>query len=70
MPKFFYKAINESGKNVSGEIQADSIEMVNNILSTRGYIPTRVTDEKSAAAGINLKNIMTLVELEKENQVK
>jgi type IV pilus assembly protein PilC len=58
MPKFFYKAIDESGGTVSGEIQADSIEMVNNILSTRGYIPSQVTDEKSASAGISLKNIM------------
>jgi len=58
MPKFFYKAIDESGGTVSGEIQADSIEMVNNILSTRGYIPSQVTDERSVSAGISLKNIM------------
>jgi len=58
MPEFFYKAINESGKTVSGEIQADSIEMANNILSTQGYIPSRVTDARSASAGISLKNIM------------
>ena len=58
MPEFFYKAINESGKTVSGEIQADSIEMANNILSTRGYIPSRVTDARSASAGISLKNIL------------
>ncbi|NPU85338.1 MAG: type II secretion system F family protein [Syntrophaceae bacterium] len=48
MPTFAYQAINENGVTVSGTIEADTPEMVNNILAARGFIPAKVT---SADAG-------------------
>ena len=37
VPKFAYQAINESGKTLSGTIEADSVELVQNILVDRAY---------------------------------
>jgi type II secretory pathway component PulF len=42
MPSFAYQAINENGATVSGTLEADSPESVNNILVARGYIPSRI----------------------------
>jgi type IV pilus assembly protein PilC len=43
MASFSYLAINESGLNVSGKIEADSVAMAENMLLAKGFIPTRVT---------------------------
>lgn len=55
MPKFNYKAINENGRSVSGEIEADSVAAANNALLARGYIPAKVSQAapllSSALAG-------------------
>lgn len=56
MPTFSYRAINENGNTISGELEADSIETANNILAARGYIPSRVTGE-GGLPGINLMDI-------------
>ena len=42
MANFSYQAINESGTNVSGVIQADSVELAENLLLSKGYIPSKV----------------------------
>ena len=42
MANFFYKAINEDGKVVSGFIDADSAETAEGIIVSRGYIPSSV----------------------------
>ena len=42
MPNFAYQAINENGATVSGTLEADSPESVNNILISKGYIPSRI----------------------------
>jgi len=44
MPKYSYQAINESGNIVTGDLEADSIDMANSILIARGYIPSKVTE--------------------------
>ena len=44
MTKYSYQAINESGNTVSGDLEADSLDMANNILTSRGYIPSKVTE--------------------------
>ncbi len=49
MSTFAYQAINENGATVSGTIEAESAEMVNNILSARGFIPSRVTATDAGA---------------------
>ena len=45
MPIYTYQAINESGSTVTGEIEADSTDMANNILAARGYLPSRVVEK-------------------------
>lgn len=57
MPKFSYKAINESANTVSGLIEADSLEMANDILNERGYIPSKVTEKRETSRGFTWSNI-------------
>lgn len=57
MPKFLYKAINESGSSVSGEIEAESIEKVNSTLVARGLIPSNVSGATRGSSGISLMRI-------------
>ncbi len=45
MPTFSYQAINESGSMVSGEVEAESTDMANNILAARGYLPSKVVEK-------------------------
>lgn len=51
MPLFQYRAINQSGNPVRGELEADSIESVGSLLSARGLIPDRVS-EKNVGGGM------------------
>ena len=57
MPKFFYQAINESGNTLSGVVEADSVEMATDILSAKGYIPSKVTEEGIGSSGFSWDNI-------------
>ena len=50
MAKFSYQAINESGMNVKGSIEAESVEMAENLLLSKGYIPTGVAAASGGAA--------------------
>ncbi len=45
MKKFVCQAIDESGVTISSVVEAESAEMANDILLSRGYIPTKVTTE-------------------------
>ncbi len=45
MKKFACQAIDESGVTISSVVEAESAEMANDILLSRGYIPTKVTTE-------------------------
>jgi type IV pilus assembly protein PilC len=56
MPKFSYQVITEDGSITDGVLEAESIESANNILSSRGYIPTNVKEE--AAADVTFKSIL------------
>jgi type II secretory pathway component PulF len=47
MPQFSYKAINESGLNVSGTLEAESLDVANSLLASRGLIPTKVHAQTS-----------------------
>jgi type II secretory pathway component PulF len=51
MANFSYRAINETGMNVNGTIEADSAEMAENLLLSKGFIPTGVTATSRAATG-------------------
>jgi len=57
MPTFSYQAINESGKVISGEVEADSLVLANNILSERGYIPSKVMEKGPVASGVLLRKL-------------
>jgi type IV pilus assembly protein PilC len=50
MANFSYQAINESGTNVKGSIEADSVGMAENLLLSKGYIPSRVVAASGGAA--------------------
>ena len=47
MPQFSYKAINQSGAEISGVVEAKSVEAVQSLLSEQGLIPSAVKGEKS-----------------------
>ncbi len=51
MENFNYQAIDESGANVSGTIEAESPDMVEKILLSRGYIPSQVTPALKSGSG-------------------
>lgn len=42
MPKFSYQAIDSTGTVVTGAIEGDSLNYVNNVLAQRGLIPSKV----------------------------
>lgn len=49
MTIYTYKALNSNGNEVSGDVEAESKDNANSILSSRGLIPTKVA--KSSTAG-------------------
>ena len=49
MPTYSYQAINETGAMVTGEVEAESTDMANNILSARGYLPSKVVEKGQMA---------------------
>lgn len=51
MPIYVYKSIDETGANVSGEIEADSSEIASSILQARGQLPTQIGEKGSDAGG-------------------
>ena len=51
MATYSYLAINESGGNVTGTIEAESPEMAENILLSRGLIPSKVSAASAGGGG-------------------
>jgi type II secretory pathway component PulF len=43
MPNYSYQAINESGKNVSGTLEAESVDAANSMILGRGLIPSKLS---------------------------
>ncbi len=62
MPFFSYKAINPEGHKISGTMEADSVQAVQNILVQQGCIPTRVsrTSKKSEKNGAEVSMLARL----------
>ena len=48
MPKYSYKAINETGSGINGVIEADSIDGAGNILNARGLIPVKIVEQSAS----------------------
>jgi len=57
MPKYNFRAINENGVTFSDVLEADSIDMANSIITSRGYIPVSVNETGGGAAGANWEQI-------------
>lgn len=58
MAHFFYQAINESGADVKGAIEADNVQMAETILASKGFIPVKVTASAGSAEGSSLARKM------------
>ncbi len=44
MPTFYYKAITDTGSKTSGSLEADSLDKATAILTSKGFIPSSITD--------------------------
>jgi len=65
--KFSYIAIDENGSRITGVLEANSVDEVNTILVTRGYIPQKVVQGEGGLALnllADLKSILTTVKAE------
>jgi type IV pilus assembly protein PilC len=58
MAKFSYRAITDSGATTTGEIEADSVEKAGSLLAAQGFIPTKLSEKKSAVSGAQLRRIL------------
>lgn len=58
MAKFSYHAITDSGTTASGEIEADSVEKAGSLLTAQGFIPTKLSEKKSAVSGAQLRRFL------------
>ncbi len=61
MTQFAYQAINENGSPISGLIEADSLETANQLLSNKGYIPTRVNKPGRGSGAGGSQNLMNFL---------
>ena len=57
MPKYKFRAFNENGTTLSDIVEADSVDMANSIITSRGFIPISVTETGGGAAGALWENI-------------
>ena len=57
MANFSYQAMNETGTNVSGTIEAESLDMAESILLSKGYIPFKVIPAVKAGGSSFLEKI-------------
>ncbi|MBN2397145.1 MAG: type II secretion system F family protein [Deltaproteobacteria bacterium] len=68
MPDFFYRAVNQYGAEVSGSIEAQSVEAAQHLLNEQGLIPSDVSEEslgsRTLLAGIQARLVsVTMREL-------
>ncbi len=57
MPTYSYQAINDSGNIVTGEVEAESTDMANNILSARGYLPSKVVEKGQVVSSVFIRRL-------------
>ena len=62
MPTFKYKAINATGRTVSGIIDAENASLAGGILKVRGLVPLDVAPAMSKARGNGLRGWMTALD--------
>ncbi|CAN2042715.1 Type II secretory pathway, component PulF [Candidatus Magnetomoraceae bacterium gMMP-15] len=66
MPVFSYKAVNNRNENVSGTIEAESVQMASNMLVDQGFYPSSVrkTAEVFGGASFTIKERLTTVKID------
>jgi len=57
MPKYSYKALNQAGKNITGILEARSLEEAHDILATKGVIPIRVQEQRRKGNGFSWSHV-------------
>ncbi|MGA2782792.1 MAG: type II secretion system F family protein [Smithella sp.] len=58
MPKYIYEAIDENGITVSGNLEAESVEVANFMLISRNLIPSKIKDQSKPGDNNWLKAIL------------
>jgi type II secretory pathway component PulF len=53
MPKYIYQAITQHGEEVSGNLEAESVEVANFILISRDLIPSKIKEQGTPGRGLN-----------------
>jgi type II secretory pathway component PulF len=61
MPNYSYQAINESGKNVNGTLEAESVDMANAIILSRGLIPSKLNQSQEASGDGWLSKLKSVI---------
>lgn len=69
MPSFSYKAINQAGTQVSGVIEADSAGAAGIKLSSQGFIPMKVEEDKARGLASALDSIKLRLTGVKEEEI-
>ena len=57
MPKYSYKALDQAGKNIRGEVEAHSLQDANDSLAAKGVIPIRVQEKQRRGSGFTWAHI-------------
>ncbi|HUN53841.1 MAG TPA: type II secretion system F family protein [Smithella sp.] len=58
MPKYTYRAINQVGEEVSGNIEAESSEIANFMLISRELIPSKITERQGGSNWLDAVSVM------------
>lgn len=66
MARFRYKALNETGKTVTGVLDSPSLDVANDQLATRGLVPMEIQEEAASgsALGEKLRRMLNAVKPE------
>ena len=63
MSKYIYQAINENGDTVSGNLEAESVEVANFMLISRNLIPSKIKEQNKSGDSSWLKAITGTVKV-------
>ena len=63
MSKYIYQAINENGDTVSGNLEAESVEVANFMLISRNLIPSKIKEQNKSRDSSWLKAITGTVKV-------
>ncbi|MBF0227168.1 MAG: type II secretion system F family protein [Desulfobacterales bacterium] len=55
MRKYTFQAIDEKGNKVTGEIEAESVEVAQNMVADKGYIPVKITNSDITGGGFSFQ---------------